>query len=118
MTGAPTGKRRASRSAAKSTSWNSFRGIHAAVRIVVTTVAARVLRNEAPSLTPVPPSGPQKESSSMSIQVSEESTDEQQLGDADADVPANQGATLNWADDAPRGGRAVMNRVLRDGATV
>jgi hypothetical protein len=25
---------------------------------------------------------------------------------------------LNWGDDAPRGGKAVMNRVLKDGATV
>lgn len=30
----------------------------------------------------------------------------------------NEGATLNWGDDAPRGGRAVMNRILKDQATV
>jgi hypothetical protein len=36
-----------------------------------------------------------------------------------AATPGNEGTTtLNWADDAPRGGRAVMNRVLKDGATV
>jgi hypothetical protein len=25
---------------------------------------------------------------------------------------------VNWGDDAPRGGKAVMNRVLKDGAKV
>jgi hypothetical protein len=38
-----------------------------------------------------------------------------------ADEPISDGASteaLNWGDDAPRGGRAVMNRVLKEGAKV
>lgn len=33
-------------------------------------------------------------------------------------LSATGGAVVNWALDAPRGGRAVMNRILKDGATV
>jgi hypothetical protein len=35
-----------------------------------------------------------------------------------ADFPTVEGAALNWGDDAPRGGKAVMNRILKDRATV
>lgn len=38
----------------------------------------------------------------------------------DTTNPANPtaGDVLNWASDAPKGGKAVLNRVLKDGATV
>src|SRR6266849_843341 len=38
------------------------------------------------------------------------------LNPSNVDVP--ESAALNWSPDAPRGGRAVMNRILKDKATV
>src|SRR5690349_19756857 len=36
----------------------------------------------------------------------------------DVSSSAPSGESLNWAPDAPRGGRAVMNRILKEKATV
>ncbi len=38
------------------------------------------------------------------------------LNPSNVDVP--ESAALNWSPDAPRGGKAVMNRILKEKATV
>src|SRR5574337_2135699 len=53
---------------------------------------------------------------SMSANTSASSATESVLDDASGEATASE--DLNWGDDAPRGGRAVMNRVLKDGAKV
>jgi hypothetical protein len=40
------------------------------------------------------------------------------LDTPDIDREQAEGATPNWAADAPRGGKTVMNRILKENATV